>query len=99
MNTMDPGIKPVWKGARVVGPVFTARCLPESIITVHKALLEAPKGSVIRSDEYHGSGDQAGLEGRARRGAGVHGPVPAGEHHHRPQGVARGPERLGHPIG
>ena len=50
MNTMDPGIKPVWKGARVVGPVFTARCLPESIITVHKALLEAPKGSVIVAD-------------------------------------------------
>ncbi|HLY22875.1 MAG TPA: RraA family protein [bacterium] len=50
MNTMDPGIKPVWPGARVVGPVFTARCLPESIITVHKALLEAPKGAVIVAD-------------------------------------------------
>jgi 4-hydroxy-4-methyl-2-oxoglutarate aldolase len=50
MNTMDPGIKPVWPGARVVGPVFTVRCLPESIITVHKALLEAPKGAVIVVD-------------------------------------------------
>jgi 4-hydroxy-4-methyl-2-oxoglutarate aldolase len=50
MNTMDPGIKPVWPGARAVGPVFTARCLPESIITVHKALLEAPRGSVIVAD-------------------------------------------------
>jgi 4-hydroxy-4-methyl-2-oxoglutarate aldolase len=50
MNTMDPGVKPVWPGARVVGPVFTARCLPESIITVHKALLEAPKGAVIVVD-------------------------------------------------
>jgi len=50
MNTMDPGIKPVWPGARIAGPVFTARCLPESIITVHKALLEAPRGSVIVAD-------------------------------------------------
>jgi RraA family protein len=50
MNTMDPGIKPVWPGARVIGPVFTVRCLPESIITVHKALLEAPKGAVIVAD-------------------------------------------------
>lgn len=50
MNTMDPGIKPVWPGARVAGFVFTVRCLPESIITVHKALLEAPRGSVIVVD-------------------------------------------------
>jgi regulator of RNase E activity RraA len=50
MNTMDPGIKPIWPGARVVGPVFTARCLPESIITVHKALLETPPGSVVVVD-------------------------------------------------
>lgn len=50
MNTMDPGIKPVWPGARVAGEVFTARCLPESIITVHKALLEAAPGSVIVVD-------------------------------------------------
>jgi 4-hydroxy-4-methyl-2-oxoglutarate aldolase len=57
MNTMDPGIKPVWPGARVVGPVFTARCLPESIITVHKALLEAPAGAVIVVD---GGGTHSG---------------------------------------
>jgi 4-hydroxy-4-methyl-2-oxoglutarate aldolase len=50
LNTMDPGIKPAWHGARVVGPAFTVRCLPESIITVHKALLEAPKGSVVVVD-------------------------------------------------
>jgi 4-hydroxy-4-methyl-2-oxoglutarate aldolase len=50
MNTMDPGIKPVWPGARVAGLAFTVRCLPESIITVHKALLEAPSGSVIVAD-------------------------------------------------
>jgi 4-hydroxy-4-methyl-2-oxoglutarate aldolase len=50
MNTMDPGIKPVWPGARVAGQAFTVRCLPESIITVHKALLEAPPTSVIVVD-------------------------------------------------
>jgi 4-hydroxy-4-methyl-2-oxoglutarate aldolase len=82
MNTMDAGIKPVWPGARVAGPVFTARCLPESIITVHKALLEAPRGAVIVVD---GGGAQTGAlfgelmatEARSRGIAGlvVDGPV------------------------
>lgn len=49
-NTMDPGIKPVWTGARVAGPAFTARCYQGSIITVHKALYEAPPGAVIAVD-------------------------------------------------
>jgi regulator of RNase E activity RraA len=53
-HTMDPAIKPVWPGAAAVGPAFTAQCLASSIITVHKALLEAPAGSVIVVD---GAGD------------------------------------------
>ncbi|HYM70061.1 MAG TPA: RraA family protein, partial [bacterium] len=56
-NVMDPGINPVWDGAAVVGPAFTARCYANSIITVHKALLEAPPGSVIVVD---GAGDYTG---------------------------------------
>jgi len=56
-NVMDPGIKPVWPGARAVGPAFTALCYQGSIITVHKALLEAPAGSVIVVD---GAGDHTG---------------------------------------
>jgi 4-hydroxy-4-methyl-2-oxoglutarate aldolase len=53
-NTMSPEMKPVWAGARLVGPAFTARCYPGSIITVHKALLEAPPGAVLVVD---GGGD------------------------------------------
>jgi regulator of RNase E activity RraA len=55
--TMHPEIKPVWPGASVVGPAFTARCLSNSIITVHKALLEAAAGAVIVVD---GAGDATG---------------------------------------
>jgi regulator of RNase E activity RraA len=56
-QTMDAGIKPAWTGAHVVGPAYTARCYPGSIITVHKALLEAPAGSVIVADN---GGDVSG---------------------------------------
>lgn len=56
-NTMDPGIKPAWVGAQVIGPAFTARCHQGSIITVHKALFEAPPGAVIVVD---GAGDATG---------------------------------------
>jgi len=56
-NVMDPGINPIWDGAAVVGPAFTAKCYANSIITVHKALLEAPPGSVVVVD---GAGDCTG---------------------------------------
>ena len=56
-GVMAAEIKPVWRGARLCGPAYTARCHPGSIITVHKALLEAPPGSVIVVD---GGGDATG---------------------------------------
>jgi 4-hydroxy-4-methyl-2-oxoglutarate aldolase len=56
-GVMHAEIRPVWRGARLVGPAFTARCYPGSIITVHKALLEAPRGAVIVVD---GGGDATG---------------------------------------
>lgn len=56
-GVMAPEIKPVWRGARLVGPAYTARCYPGSIITVHKALLEAPPGAVLIVD---GGGDATG---------------------------------------
>lgn len=56
-NVMDPGINPVWDGAAVVGPAFTAKCYANGIVTVHKALLEAPPGSVVVVD---GAGDSTG---------------------------------------
>ncbi|MGQ0568570.1 MAG: RraA family protein [Armatimonadota bacterium] len=56
-GVMAPEINPVWRGARLVGPAYTARCYPGSIITVHKALLEAPRGAVLIVD---GGGDTTG---------------------------------------
>lgn len=52
-GVLDPGVRPVWDGARVFGPAFTARCYANSIITVHKALLEAEPGDVLVADAGH----------------------------------------------
>lgn len=46
-NTMDPGIKPISRGMKVMGRAFTVDCLPGAIITCHRALSEVPVGSVI----------------------------------------------------
>jgi 4-hydroxy-4-methyl-2-oxoglutarate aldolase len=75
-NTMGPEIRPVWSGARAVGPAYTARCYPGSIITVHKALLEAPAGAVLVVDESGGGagamfGELMGTEAKARGLAGI----------------------------
>ena len=52
-GVLDPEVRPVWIGARVFGPAFTVRCHPNSIITVHKALLEAAPGDVLVVDGGH----------------------------------------------
>lgn len=46
-GVLDPEVRPAWRGARLFGPAFTVRCYPGSIITVHKALLEARAGDVL----------------------------------------------------
>jgi regulator of RNase E activity RraA len=51
---MDPAIKPVVPGFRMVGRAFTVKAYPGSIITVHKALVEASAGDLIVVD---GEGD------------------------------------------
>ncbi len=38
-------------GAHLVGPAFTVKCYPGSIITLHKALMEAPPGVVLVADD------------------------------------------------
>ena len=56
-GVMHPDIRAVWLGARLFGPAFTASCHANSIITVHKALLEAAAGDVLVVDGGHdGSG-------------------------------------------
>ncbi len=45
--TMDPLIHSLVPGTRLIGRAFTVLARGGSIITVHKALLEAPAGSVL----------------------------------------------------
>jgi 4-hydroxy-4-methyl-2-oxoglutarate aldolase len=52
-----PSIHAIVPGLRAVGPAHTVKCYPGSIITVHKALLEAAPGEVIVVD---GEGDERG---------------------------------------
>lgn len=47
---LDPAIRTVVPGAKVAGPAFTVKCYPGSIITVHKALVEARPGDVLVVD-------------------------------------------------
>lgn len=46
-HTLDPAIHCMTPGLGVAGPAFTVLAQAGSIITVHKALLEAPPGSVL----------------------------------------------------
>jgi RraA family protein len=57
VGVLGAGVRPITPGARLVGPAFTVKCYPGSIITVHKALMEAPAGVVLVVD---GEGDTRG---------------------------------------
>jgi 4-hydroxy-4-methyl-2-oxoglutarate aldolase len=52
-GVMEAYVRPVWPGARVFGRAYTAACHANSIITVHKALLEASAGDVLVVDAGH----------------------------------------------
>ena len=54
---MRPTIRALSTGLRLVGPAHTVKCYPGSIITVHKALLEARPGEVLVVD---GEADERG---------------------------------------
>jgi 4-hydroxy-4-methyl-2-oxoglutarate aldolase len=47
MHTLDSAIHCMTPGLKLAGPAFTILAEAGSIITVHKALLEAPAGSVL----------------------------------------------------
>ena len=47
MHTLDAGIRAITPGLEIAGPAFTVLAEAGSIITVHKALLEAPPGAVL----------------------------------------------------
>jgi RraA family protein len=52
-----PRIQSIVPGLRMLGPAHTVKCYPGSIITVHKALMEAKAGEVIVVD---GEADERG---------------------------------------
>lgn len=62
--TMDPLIHSLVPGTRLVGRAFTVLARGGSIITVHKALLEAPAGSVLVVGGETGSHTSAALFGK-----------------------------------
>jgi 4-hydroxy-4-methyl-2-oxoglutarate aldolase len=47
---MRSRIAAAWPGARVAGPVFTARCTPGDNLAIHVAVARAPVGSVVVVD-------------------------------------------------
>lgn len=78
MGVLEPAIRSIVPGLKVAGPAFTVKCYPGSIITVHKALVEAKPGDILVVD---GEGDgRAGallgeLMARDARGRGIRGVV------------------------
>lgn len=57
LGIMRPAIRGLGPGMHIAGPAHTVKCYPGSIITVHKALLEARPGEVLVVD---GEGDDRG---------------------------------------
>ncbi|HBM74727.1 MAG TPA: dimethylmenaquinone methyltransferase [Clostridiaceae bacterium] len=57
-GNMDPAIKPIDPKSKLVGPAYTVRCQPRDNLSIHKAMLDAPKGSVLVVDlgGYCGAG-------------------------------------------
>lgn len=57
-GNMDAQIKPIGAKSKMVGPAYTAKCHPGDNLTIHKAIYEAPVGSVlvIDIDSYIGAG-------------------------------------------
>jgi 4-hydroxy-4-methyl-2-oxoglutarate aldolase len=49
-GNMDPGIKPVDDRCKMAGPAYTVKAHPSDNIAIHKAIYEAPKGSVLVVD-------------------------------------------------
>jgi 4-hydroxy-4-methyl-2-oxoglutarate aldolase len=46
-NSMAAAIKPVWAGARVLGPALTVRTFPADNLMIHKAVTLAKPGDVV----------------------------------------------------
>ncbi len=49
-GNMDSGIRPVDPESKLVGEAYTVRCHPRDNLAIHKAIYEAPIGSVLVVD-------------------------------------------------
>jgi len=47
---LDPGIRPVWRGAIVAGPAYTVRCHAADNLPIHHAMERIEPGSVLVVD-------------------------------------------------
>jgi 4-hydroxy-4-methyl-2-oxoglutarate aldolase len=51
-GNMDPQIKPIDPKSKLVGRAFTVRCHPGDNLAIHRAIAEAPAGSVLVVDAH-----------------------------------------------
>jgi 4-hydroxy-4-methyl-2-oxoglutarate aldolase len=58
LGSVDPAIKPLGKGVRLLGPALTVRCHPKDNHMLHKALQMAQPGDIIvaSTDDYPNAG-------------------------------------------
>lgn len=58
IGSVDPAIKPLEKGMRLLGPALTVRCHPKDNLMLHKALQIAQPGDIIvaSTDGYPNAG-------------------------------------------
>lgn len=49
-GNMDSGIRPNSLDLKIVGEAFTVQCYPKDNLTIHKAVYEAPAGSILVVD-------------------------------------------------
>ncbi len=64
-GSVDPRIKPLARGIRLLGPAFTVECHPKDNLMLHKALQIAQKGDVLvaSTQGYTDAGYWGGLMG------------------------------------
>jgi 4-hydroxy-4-methyl-2-oxoglutarate aldolase len=62
-GSVDPAIKPLARGVRLLGPALTVRCHPRDNLMLHKALQIAQEGDVLvaATDGYPQAGYWGGL--------------------------------------
>lgn len=58
IGSVDPAIKPLERGMRLLGPALTVRCFPKDNLMLHKALQIAQPGDIIvaSTDGYPNAG-------------------------------------------